>query len=61
MKYIALAKWVESGARGDSPYFFPPSYLLSWMASVGLPETDDRLGDGGEWRENQVSENSDPE
>ena len=23
--------------------------LLSWMASVGLPETDDRLGDGGEW------------
>ena len=22
---------------------------LSWMASVGLPETDDRLGDGGEW------------
>ena len=44
-----LSRWLEWGARGDSSRFFAFLTLLSWMASVGLPETDDRLGDGGEW------------
>ena len=48
MKYIALAKWVESGDRGDSQFFI--FFLLIVVdGEVGLPETDDRLGDGGEW------------